>query len=201
MPTGEAGSGPRPPRQQRSREAWQRILDAGVSVLQDRGLPGLTIAAVCEVAGVAPTAIYARIGSKDQLLIAVYEHGMQRVRAAESELERAWSGQADVDAAVRGVARLLTQHADFLRQVVLISATNPEIAHRGAVYARQLREIFVRAAGGGSPAAHQRVKIDAAFTALFATMTMRLAFGADFAGLDADTLVDELDAMIVAYLA
>ena len=38
----------RPPKQQRSREAWNRVLDAGVAILEDGGYDAFTIAAVCE---------------------------------------------------------------------------------------------------------------------------------------------------------
>ena len=50
----------RPPKQERSRAAWNRVLDAGVAILEDGGHDAFTIAAVCDRAGVAPTAIYAR---------------------------------------------------------------------------------------------------------------------------------------------
>ena len=62
----------RPPKQRRSREAWQRVLDAGVAILEDGGYDAFTIAAVCARARVAPPAIYARTTSKDALFLAVY---------------------------------------------------------------------------------------------------------------------------------
>ena len=45
----------RPPKQRRSREAWNRVLDAGVAILEEGGYDAFTIAAVCERAAVAPT--------------------------------------------------------------------------------------------------------------------------------------------------
>ena len=38
----------RPPKQERSRAAWNRVLDAGVAILEDGGYDAFTIAAVCE---------------------------------------------------------------------------------------------------------------------------------------------------------
>src|SRR4051812_37000943 len=38
----------RPPKQERSRASWNRVLDAGVAILEDTGYDALTIAAVCE---------------------------------------------------------------------------------------------------------------------------------------------------------
>jgi AcrR family transcriptional regulator len=71
----------RPPRQERSRRVWDRVLDAGVAPLEEDGYEGFTIAAVCERAQVPPRAVYDRAPSKDALFPAVYEHGMARIRA------------------------------------------------------------------------------------------------------------------------
>ena len=71
----------REPRQQRTREQWARVLDAGVELLEESGYDGFTIAALCERAGVPPRALYARTDTKDGLFLAVYEHGMSRVLA------------------------------------------------------------------------------------------------------------------------
>ena len=62
----------RPPRQERSRRAWDRVLDAGVALLEEAGYEGFTIAAVCERAQVPPRAIYDRAPTKDALFLAVY---------------------------------------------------------------------------------------------------------------------------------
>ena len=77
----------RPPKQQRSREAWNRVLYAGVAILEDGGYDAFTIAAVCERASVAPTAIYARTTSKDALFLAVYEHGIASIRDEQQVFE------------------------------------------------------------------------------------------------------------------
>src|SRR3954447_25170419 len=83
----------RPPKQRRSREAWNRVLDAGVAILEDGGYEAFTIAAVCERARVAPPAIYARTASKDALFLAVYEHGIARLRAEQDGLAEAGGRQ------------------------------------------------------------------------------------------------------------
>lgn len=71
----------RPPLQERSRRAWDRVLDAGVILLEEAGYEGFTIAAVCERAQVSPRAVYDRAPSKDALFLAVYERGMARIKA------------------------------------------------------------------------------------------------------------------------
>src|SRR3954464_9446913 len=84
----------RPPLQQRSRETWARVLDAGVAILETGGYEAFTIAAVCEGAQVAPRVIYSRADSKDVLFLAVYEHGIARVRADQAVFgdEGRWEG-------------------------------------------------------------------------------------------------------------
>src|ERR1700712_4085432 len=115
----------RPPKQQRSREAWNRVLDAGVAILEDDGYDAFTIASVCQRARVAPTAIYARTTSKDALFLAVYEHGISRLRAEQDVFgdEDRWAGlgpAALVRAAVAEMVRISFGHERFLRAVVLI---------------------------------------------------------------------------------
>src|SRR4051812_45753461 len=140
----------RPPKQRRSREAWNRVLDAGVSLLEDGGYEAFTIAAVCARAGVAPPAIYARTTSKEALFLAVYEHGIARLQDVQAAVDDpAWRAGHEPAALVRGtvaamVGRMFT-HRRFLRAVVLISAAHPEVQRRGSGYSRELGEGFVRA--------------------------------------------------------
>jgi AcrR family transcriptional regulator len=70
----------RAPRQQRSREEWERALDAGVAILEDAGYQASTIAAVCEGARVTSPAIYARTASLDRLFVSARQE--QCLRAA-----------------------------------------------------------------------------------------------------------------------
>ncbi|MGI9432164.1 MAG: TetR/AcrR family transcriptional regulator [Myxococcota bacterium] len=61
-----------------------RILDSADAVLRDRGYSGLSIAAVCDRADVAPTSVYWHFGSKAGLMEAVLARGgghAERIRA------------------------------------------------------------------------------------------------------------------------
>src|SRR3954471_15466947 len=139
----------RPPKQRRSREAWNRVLDAGVEILEDGGYDAFTIAAVCARAHVAPPAIYARTTSKDALFLAVYEHGIGRLRAEQHVFadQARWAGLAPaalIRAAVAEMVGISLRHERFLRAVVLISAAHPEVARRGSRYSQELGEGFAR---------------------------------------------------------
>ncbi len=58
----------RQPVQRRSRERWTWALEGGVALIEEGGYEALTIAAVCERAGVPPRLIYERVSNKDALV-------------------------------------------------------------------------------------------------------------------------------------
>jgi AcrR family transcriptional regulator len=63
----------RPPQQDRSRRALQKVLGAAESVLVAKGFDDFTMTAVAEQADVSIGAIYRRFEGKDQLLDAVWD--------------------------------------------------------------------------------------------------------------------------------
>jgi AcrR family transcriptional regulator len=175
----------RPPRQERSRRAWARVLDAGVALLEDYGYEGFTIAAVCERAHVPPRAVYDRAPSKDALFLAVYEHGMARIRADHAVFEDAdrWRGlpaAALIEAAVREVAAIFGRHERLLRAVVLISGVHPEVNRRGSANGRELGDRFtalLRPLSGefAHPPADAEAALRACFSTVFSALVIRVA--------------------------
>jgi len=201
----------RPPKQQRSREAWNRVLDAGVAILEERGYDAFTIAAVCDRAAVAPTAIYARTTSKDALFLAVYEHGIARLRADQAVFADAsrWVGLTPAELVRSAVAEMVgisLRHHRFLGAVVLISAAHPEVARRGSRYAQELGDGFtgvvLRAADAVThPDAEAAIR--ACFGTVFASSIIRVAYGPGFATpspIDDATYVADLGETAVRYL-
>jgi AcrR family transcriptional regulator len=77
---------------------------------EDGGYEGFTIAAVCERARVAPTALYARITPKNALFLAVYEHehGIARLRVEQEVFadEAQWTGLAPAELVRTAVAEM-----------------------------------------------------------------------------------------------
>ena len=186
------------------------MLDAGVALLEEGGFEGFTIAAVCERAEVAPRALYDRADNKDALFLAVYEHGMARVRAEEMVLadDEGWEGlpaEQLARGAVHAVAGIFNRHAAFLRSVVLISGVHPEVYRRGALYSQELGEAFT------GRLLHSQLTIDhpdpetairAAFNAVFSSLVLRVAYGPAFAtpATDDDTFLEALGDMVQRYL-
>ena len=201
----------RPPKQRRSREAWNRVLDAGVAILEDGGYDAFTIAAVCERAAVAPPAIYARTPSKDALFLAVYEHGMSRLRAEQdvfADAER-WAGLAPADLVRTAVAEMVgisLRHQRILRAVVLISAAHPEVQRRGSRYSQELGEGFVRVVlrvADDITHPDPEAAVRACFGTVFAASIIRVAYGAGFATaapVDDDAFVADLGETAARYL-
>ena len=179
----------RPPKQQRSREAWNRVLDAGVAILEDGGYDAFTIAAVCERASVAPTAIYARTTSKDALFLAVYEHGIADMRTEQEVFGNAdrWAGLAPAELVRSAVAEMVgisLRHQRFLGAIVLISAAHEEVARRGSRYAQDLADGFTRVVLRAVDAvthADPEAAVRACFGTVFATTIIRVAYGPAFA--------------------
>jgi AcrR family transcriptional regulator len=187
----------RPPLQRRSRETWARVLDAGVAVLEDGGYEAFTIAAVSERAQVAPTALYARTTSKEALFLAVYEHGIARLRAEQAVFAdlRRWSGLAPAElirSAVAETVGISLRHEPFLRAVVLVSAVHPEVRRRGSRYSQELGERFagvVLSARGAITHPDPEAAVESCFGTVFAATIIRTAYGPGFA--TAESVGDE----------
>jgi AcrR family transcriptional regulator len=201
----------RPPKQRRSREAWHRVLDAGVAILEDGGHDAFTIAAVCERAQVAPTAIYARTTSKDALFLAVYEHGIKRLREEQEVFadESRWAGLAPADlvrAAVAEMVGISLRHQRYLRAVVLVSGVHPEVQARGGRYVHELAGLFAAVVLGAREAIrHEDPEraVLACFGSTFSATMIRLAYGAGFTTavpVDDDAFVADLGETAVRYL-
>jgi AcrR family transcriptional regulator len=200
----------RPPQQARSREGWTRILDAGVALLEEGGYEAFTIAAVCERAHVPPRAIYARADSKEALFLAVYDHGMARLRTEQAVFtdEQRWRGLSAEQRCARAVAEvagIFFRHAPLLRTVVLISGAHPEVHRRGSIHVRELGDLFT------AQVLHTATDIDhpdpesavrAVFGMVFSALVVRTAYGPGFtasAASDTDYL-DTLTDMANRYL-
>ena len=147
MPTLEV----RPPQQQRSREAWNRVLDAGVAILEDGGYDAFTIAAVCERAAGGAARDLRPHDQQGRALPRRLRARHRRLRGGAAGLRRRGPlGRAGTGrrwSAPRwprwSASRCAT--SAFLRAVVLISAAHAEVAAaRVPATASELGERFAR---------------------------------------------------------
>jgi AcrR family transcriptional regulator len=78
----------------RATDGGRRLIGAGWAVLRRRGTAGLTVAEVLAEAGLSTRAFYRHFRSKDELVLAVFEHEAQRrnadldARLAEADTPR-----------------------------------------------------------------------------------------------------------------
>lgn len=179
----------RPPLQQRSRQTWERTLAAGVELLREGGHDAFTIAAVCERAGVPPRAIYARVDTKEALFLAVYEHGLAQVREHIQQLFDGLPVSGDspghlVGEVVHGIAGVFYRHEAFLKPVLLLSSTHPEVHRRGSAYSQELGENFVVALRRLVPQVQHEDPVEAlrfCFGLIHSAVVMRTMYGPGFA--------------------
>ncbi len=103
----------RKPRQQRSREMVERLIDATARTLAERGLENTTTNHIAETAGVSVGSLYQYFPDKESLIEALLERMIQDVpRMFSRQLQGADPGNLDI----RSMARMgISIGLDFLR--------------------------------------------------------------------------------------
>ncbi|RIK96470.1 MAG: hypothetical protein DCC71_22390 [Proteobacteria bacterium] len=113
----------RPPRQARSQETLDRLLDAAEGLVAEKGFGDATVAEIARRAGSSVGAFYARFPDKESLLFALYDRYFEQATAtADAALEPArWVG-AGVPDVVRSVVpflvRIYRERAGLIRAFV-----------------------------------------------------------------------------------
>jgi AcrR family transcriptional regulator len=176
------------PQQARSREAWERVLSAGTSIIAENGMANFTISEICSRANVAPRFIYDRVNDKETLFFACYEKGLQEVLAvhrefADSQLEPTATPADRVSFAVHEVGKSFIVGNQFLKHVVLISATNAYVNERGAASKNSLALIFqefLESIHEQIAHSNAREAIQFCFDVIFDAWVIRVAYGPNF---------------------
>jgi AcrR family transcriptional regulator len=101
----------RPPRQARSQDTLDRILDAAEALVAEKGFADATVAEVARRAGSSVGSFYTRFHDKDGLLYALYDRYFEQATAtADAALDPArWEGV--------GIAEILQSVTRFLVEV------------------------------------------------------------------------------------
>lgn len=132
----------RTPKQARSRESFERVIEATLELLRERTYDQITLSDISRQAGVSTGAMYGRIDGKDSLLRVV----QQRFYAALGEEADVLRERIDrlppsltevVPAVVEGLAALLERHAPVLRAFMLQANHDPVIGAAGAAFGKQ----------------------------------------------------------------
>ena len=169
----------REPKQARSREAWERVLDVGRQLIEEGGVPALTITEVCRRSGINAPSLYARVDGRAGLFAAVYERGMAEVRQTEDRMlaplprPRATIAEQAAEAAA-AVAEVFLMHGRLLRAVITQAESDPQLLERGADESRRMMRRVADAI-----AVDPAVALEIAQT-LYAECVLRTMYGAGF---------------------
>jgi AcrR family transcriptional regulator len=136
-------AGPVEPASEHGRQTRDRILDAAIALIAERGFAATSIDALCQRADVVRTAIYWHFGAKEGLVVPVVE------RVATSwieEIQSAVYGEGDpfarLDRFVDGLRTLVLERPHLVR---LLLAVALERADQDPATRDALRSIFERA--------------------------------------------------------
>lgn len=132
-------------KQSRSRESLQRLLNAAVEVLNERGLEGATIPRIAARAGLSAGAVYRRFPDKDALLQTVVLTELEQMDENATQLTPELAEQGSLqDFAKQMIQQSLQIHRQYstlkrtLDQYVL---THPNAAFRKKVFKLNVRTI------------------------------------------------------------
>ena len=78
------------PKQKRSRESYERVLDAAHGLLEQNGFEGFTVQEVAARANVSVGAIYERFGNKETLLRTVHARLMDTIADFPADGQIRW---------------------------------------------------------------------------------------------------------------
>ena len=202
----------RPPRQRRSQESLERILDAAESLIRERGFDDMTIAEVVLRSGSSVGSIYGRFNNKLGLLQAVQVRYHARV---QNGIFAAFSGDHPSDESLmEAVARMvgvLSHHVladpELFRAFVLQAVFDPGVRAQGERTSAARREKVVEILMSHRDEIRHPDPEQAArwlYSTLMAALRERVIYGekAELAGGFADeVLIAELTRTTTSYLA
>jgi AcrR family transcriptional regulator len=201
----------RPPRQVRSQQTLDRILDAAEALVAEKGFEDATVGEVVRRAGSSVGAFYARFPDKDALLYALYERYLEQATAtADDALDpERWRGRTVPEvlaAVVRFLVAIYRAQGGLIRAFVLRNHTDPEFRARQERLSHHVsRRLSALLLDRREEIAHPDPERAAAFglTMTFATIEGAVLFGETRSralALSDDDLAAELTRAYLAYL-
>jgi len=201
------------PRQKRSRESLERLLDATEEQIRLYGVEALTISGVVNSIGLSVGAFYARFPDKTALLHAVQDRFHSRLEPRIREQMIAEAGPCTtlaeaLDAAVGVLIRNVVgeRERELSRGFMGLSVADPVLRARGELVNRQRRETFsdillAHSDEIGHP--DPGLAISVAYGMYAAVLRGRLVFGPEhelYYDIDTATLYRELKKALTLYL-
>jgi len=201
----------RSPRQKRSRESLERLLEAAEEQIRLHGVEALTISGVVNSIGLSVGAFYARFPDKTALLHAVQDRFHNRLEPRIREQMIAEAGSCAtlaeaVDAAVDVLIRNVVGEREMSRGFMSLSVADPVLRARGELVNRQRREtlseiLLAHSDEIGHP--DPGLAVSVAYGMYAAVVRGRLMFGLEhelYYDIDSATLYRELKRALTLYL-
>ena len=190
------------PRQERSRQTVESILDATARVLTKAGYADLTTNRVAEVAGVSVGSLYQYFPSKEALVDAVLDRDLANLRA---EL---FAGMTDfqarplrqkVHALIGLLAAAVARHAD-LHRTLIVELPLGRRRHRQAVAEQQMHQAIIVVLEAHRAELRVTDLPKAAFFVLVTIDALMMALLYYRLTVDAPDTVDETTDLVMRYL-
>jgi AcrR family transcriptional regulator len=126
----------RPPKQDRSRASFERMIAAAEALMVERGSDDFTLLDVSRVGKVSIGSIYNRFSGKEELVQAVHARMMTRLTADRARMvmnarERSSSLIELIPALIEEMGETLRRHASILRPMMLRAAHDSKIQELG----------------------------------------------------------------------
>ncbi len=199
------------PRQKRSRESLERLLESAEDHIRQNGFESLTIQGVVGSIGLSVGAFYARFPEKTALLHALQtrfhdrlEKSIREEMLVEALPQTSLAGA--VDAALEVLICNVMGERELSRAFMTLSVTDRILRAAGEAVNRQRREVFAEVImphsaeiGHDDP----RLAVDIAYGMYAAVIRGRLVFGSEhelYYGIDSPTLYRELKEALFLYL-
>jgi AcrR family transcriptional regulator len=139
----------RAPKQGRSRQSFERIIEATIELLRERAYDQITLAEICDRSGVSTGSLYGRVTGKDELLRVVQVRFLERLAEQFTEEAERIEAQAKgleqvVPAVVASLGNLLKENASVLRAFMLRGPVDEAIRAVGKQSADENHAKFIR---------------------------------------------------------
>lgn len=122
----------KPPRQARSQQTLERLLDAAEALIAEKGIDGVTVAAIARRASSSVGAFYARFSDKEALLRCVLErfYGQAAATTEEALHHQRWQHlplDTTFNALLRFMIEMLRQRRQLIVAMMVRAASDPTL--------------------------------------------------------------------------
>jgi AcrR family transcriptional regulator len=156
-------------------------------VLQEDGFEGFTLQEVSRRAGVSIGSIYARVSSREALIMAIYEQAMawtdEQDQIERDAVRDDLTPRERIELLVTDTANTMLAHGDILRVFMRQAPNNPDIWQRGAEKSQATAKAFERAIlEHREHLAHPEpeLAVDVAYRMIYCTTARRITHGPRF---------------------